>query len=303
MWDIWLFALSLTLCSIRTCEIFGCSSPLWDDVQYVHVRHLAAHPLFEMIINLSMWEFWLFTTSLRWCSKCTCETFGSAPPLWDDVQCVHVRHLAVYPLFWMMLSMYMWDILLFTLSLIWCSIHTCETIWCLPSLWDDVQYIHASHVAVHPLFEMMFNMYLWDIWPVTLSVRWCSIHTWETFGCLFSLWNDVQYLHVRHLAVHPLFDMMLNTYTWDNLMFTLSLGWCSIHTCEPFGCSPSLWDYVQYIHVRYLAVYPHFEMTFNTYMWDNLMFTLSLRWCSIHTCEPFGCSTSLWDYVQYKHVR
>ena len=37
---------------------------------------------------------------------------------------------------------------------------TCETFGCVPSLLDDVKYVHVRHFAVYPLFDMMFNTYM-----------------------------------------------------------------------------------------------------------------------------------------------
>ena len=275
---------------MRTCETFGCVPSLLDDVKYVHVRHFAVYPLFDMMFNTYMWDNLMFTLSLRWCSIHTCEPCGCSPSLWDDVQHVLVRHLAGHPLCKMMLNTYMRDIWLFIFTLKWCSIPTCETFGCSPSLWYDVEYIHVRQFDVYPLFEMVFNTYMRAIWLFTLSLRLCSIHTCEIFGCLPSFWDDVQYIHVRQFDVYPLFEMVFNTYMWAIWLFNLSLRLCSIHTCEIVCCLPCLWDNIQCVHVRYLAVYPHFEMTFNKYMWDILSWT--------HTFEMMF-NTYVWDNLMF----
>ena len=194
-----------------------------------------------------------------------CEIYGWSSSLWDDFQYVHVRQLVVYPYLSEDSNTYLWDSWLFTISLRWCSIRTCETFGCLLSLWHDVPYVHVRHLAVYLLCQMMSNVHMRHLaaYPYLLDNVKC---TCETFDCSPSHWDDVQYVHARHLAVYSLF--------WDDVqyvhvrhwLFTLSLRSYSTRTCETFGCLPSHWDHVQHVHVRHLAVCPLIEMMFNTYM-------------------------------------
>ena len=228
MWGICLFTLSFEMMfnTYMWDLTFYCFPSLWDDIQCVHVRHLALHTLFEMIFNTYMWDIWSFTYTFELMSN----TY-----MWDI-------WLIIYT-FEMMFNTYIHvPFGRLPIPLRWCSIRTCETFWPFTYtfemmfntymwdilavylyLWDDVQYEHVRHFGRLPIplrwcsirtcetfwpftytFKMMFNTYMWDILAVYLYP-----------------WDDVQYVHVGHLAVYALFEMMSNTYMWDIWLFTL----------------------------------------------------------------------------------